>query len=273
MKTTIQGAFALVMLALSSVSCPARLYVDIEADHATVITNGAYIRCGDKDFKLGIKHDVGDNVFLPVITTNQHLNGHQKSFYFQMDAHPGKGTSGEKMFMDVATTTNGYGAKFSRTNTLGFAIRLAKGFEPPDENLMLSEWWQGSPYGPPLQLFIKPGTTQWQLSCGNGIKTETIPGNTLEANQWYYFTISVTPNLGPTNGIVKVWQDGKLVIDRSDIPIGYDPERPLDPKYGRPLRAFYVEAGLYRPAQPRQAGAYFDSIRWGDTFEDVQPKP
>lgn len=273
-KTTIYGAVATALFALAAANCPAKLYVDIEADQTTVVTNDAYLRCGAKDFKLGVKHDVGLNVFLPVVTTNQSLEGHQKSFYFQMTAHSGNHTPGEKMFIDVATINDAYGAKFGRTNTLGFAVRLARGFEPPDKNLMLSEWWQGSPYGPPLELFIKPGTTQWQLACGNGVKTTTaIPGNTLETDKWYFFTISVAPNLDPKKGWVQVWQDGKLVIDRSGIPIGYDPEHPLDPKYGRPLRAFYVEAGLYRPAQPRQASAYFDSIRWGDTFEDVQSKP
>jgi len=264
----------LCMLTLS-LSAQTNRYIDIEADQSKMINDGAAIQAGDSSYTLATKHDVGENVFWPTIVTDGPLPRHNNCFRFFMSAHPGTTTPGEKMLVNLYAVGQPYGPAWDTVNTIGFAIKLGKGYRVQTKNMQLSEWWQGSPYGPALEMILKPGTTKWVIGIENNANsTQTdneiyIDGQNLKIGQWYHFAISVKPSY-KGNGTVQVWQDGKLLIDNSAYPIGYNPATGVGKRPGKPMNNFDVEVGMYRPANPNDAEIFFDSLRWGSTYDDVK---
>src|SRR5258708_10296040 len=189
-----------------------------------------------------------------------------------MDPSPKTGTPGEKIFIDLVNSSESIAPTFGHTRGISFAVKLSNNLQAPGQDLMLWEWWQGSPYGPPCSMIIKPGTTQWQVDLRNNTTTGdshnpaiTLDGLTLNRDQWYFFVVLVYPNYTGA-GRIRVWQDGALALDHSTDPIGYDPSMPASSTGGNPLSAFYIDFGLYRPADHAVAEVYFDRIRYGDGY-------
>lgn len=251
-------------------------FVDIEADQSTLSDGGAAINTAGMTYTLATKNDVGTNVFYPTLVTDDPLPGHKSCFRFFMSAHPGLTTPGEKMLINVSAVHQPHEAAWNTVNTIAFAVRLGKDYHAQTKHMQLSEWWQGSPYGAILEMILKPGTTTWAIGIennanntqGNGAEI-LLDGKTLKIGQWYHFAISVTPNYDK-NGTVQVWQDGKLIIDHSSDPIGYNPATGVGKRPGKAMNGFDVEVGMYRGANTNDAEMFFDSVRWGATYDDVK---
>ncbi len=263
------------MIAFSA-NPPVNRYIDSEADQSRMIRDGAAIQTGDATYTLATKHDVGENVFWPTIVADDPLPGHHSCFRFSMTAHPGVTTPGEKMLVNLYAVGQPNGPAWDKMNTVAFAMRLGRGYHVQSKNLQVSEWWQGSPYGAIAEMFLKPGTTKWAVGLennanntqGNGSEI-VLDGQTLKVGQWYHFVIGVKPNYAAP-GTVQVWQDGKLLINDSSTAIGYNPATGVGRREGKPMNDFDVEVGMYRPANSNDAEIFFDSIRWGSSYDDVK---
>jgi len=271
---------ALTLLALLPITAAAQnRYIDIEADASKMVNDGAGILTGGVTYTLAVKHDVGEYVFYPTITNKNPLPNHSSDFRFYMSAHPGTTTPGEKMLINVVKYTDSYAPAWNQTKTIGFEVRLGDDYKLQSKRMQLSEWWQGSPYGAIAEMFIIPGTTRWAIGIentdhntqrGSPAQEIVIQGNELKRNQWYKFEIAVKPNYA-ANGSVQAWQDDRLVGDSHDYAVGYDPSRVVGTGGGGlPLKGFDVEVGEYRPANTANAEIFFDSIRWGDRYEDIK---
>jgi hypothetical protein len=254
-------------------------YIDIEADASSMVDDGAGILNHGVTYTLATKNDVGTYVFYPTITTNDPLSGHISDFRFYMAAHPGPTTPGEKMLINLVKSTDSFAPAWNVKKTVGFEVRLGSDYQVQSQNMQLSEWWQGSPYGAVVELILLPGTTQWALEIENDNNNTQpgapageiiIPGNTLTVGQWYKFEISVIPNYSK-DGYVQVWQDGHSVIQTYSYVVGYDPTKVVGTGGGGlPMNGFDVEVGEYRPANTADAEIYFDSVRWGDSYGDIE---
>ena len=212
------------------------------------------------NYKIATKNSVAEGIVTkPAISTAEHYEGSKSLrmfFYANTTGH----TPGEKTLIDVCSDTNSFAPVWGQKTAVSFAIKLPTNFQAPGSNLMLCEWWNGSG-GAALTLYIKPGTTQWAVDmCGNA-GTYTITGNTLTRGSWYTFAIECKPAWN-VNGVVSVWQNGTKVFSNSSHPIGFDP--------GTSTRKFAVCVGLYRPGCNTTAEAYFDKIKFGDSFSDVR---
>ncbi len=52
-------------------------------------------------------------------------------------------------------------------NTIGFEMRLGADYQLQTQRMQLAEWWQGSHYGPPLELVLLPNSTTWAIGIEN----------------------------------------------------------------------------------------------------------
>jgi hypothetical protein len=273
MRATLLLLYSLSLVA----SAQTHRYIDISADLSTMVNSGTNIQANGINYTFGIKNDVGGYVFYPTIVKSNPLPGHESCFRFFMSAHPGTTTPGEKMLVNLVKVGDPFVPVWGSQKTIGFEVMLGSHYQVQSQHMQLSEWWQGSPYGPPLEMLLIPGTTQWAIGIENnanntqqGNSPEIIlPGSTLKRDQWYHFAISVTPNYSG-NGNVQVWLNGKLVINNSSYPIGYNPATGVGKRPGKPMNTFDVEVGMYRAANSNVAEIDFDDMRWGDTYEDVK---
>ena len=175
----------------------AAMYFDIVADQSTILggldSGGATISCGGYDYPLVTKNDVGTpsqpgNVLYPAFNTVWHYPGQDQSFQFVEDPYTGTGTPGEKMMINlVVGNAQSWGVTWGQAKALGFAMMLGPDFQPPTSDLMLCEWWQGSPYGPPLEMIIPAGTTRWAIGISNADNSSYswLNGNNLAVGEWY----------------------------------------------------------------------------------------
>jgi hypothetical protein len=279
MKTTCILGLALSGLLTLTASAQNK-YIDIEADSSTLLDSGADILNGGVTYSLATKNDVGENVYYPTLSTTDPLSGHVSDFRFYMAAHPGDTTPGEKMLINLVTSTQSFAPAWGVEKAVGFEVRLGPDYQVQTKNMQLSEWWQGSPYGAVVELILLPGTTQWALGIENDTNNTQagapageiiLPGNTLNIGQWYKFEIAVNPEY-TKNGYVQVWQDGKTVIQTYNYVVGYNPNQVVVPggSGGLPMNGFDVEVGEYRPANDNDAEIHIDSVRWGDTYGDIK---
>jgi len=168
----------------------------------------------------------------------------------------------------------------------GFALELRSAtfqIPQPGTKLMLAQWWQGSPYGPPVRLEITSATTDavsfefWVLNndtLGNPSATPIIiGGGTIPFDAWTTFVVMLIPDY-TGNGQIKVWQNGNQIIYWTGK-VGYDPSTiPYkNPPAGtpNPNNSFDVFYGPYRDRQPTQQQVFYDEIRFTDTYLEALP--
>ena len=166
----------------------------------------------------------------------------------------------------------------------GFALKLpSANFGIPTDRLMIAQWWQGSPYGPPVRIEITNDTADvvtWKLwilnndTLGNPSSVPIeIYGGTIPFDTWTKFVVMLIPDY-TGNGQIKVWQDGTQVIAWTGK-VGYDPSTlPYkNPPTGtaNPNSAFDVFYGPYRNRQFVRHQMFFDEIKFTDTYAEAAP--
>ena len=224
-------------------------------------------------------------VHLPWIDAAHSYNG-QKSIGFQIDPTPNPGaTETDKTQLRISHAGDSSDLEFGNKRYLGFAVDIPSAtFQSPSKGaVQLAQWWQGSPYTPPLSVTItgqNAGGATYAVRVYNNttfgnpssvpvvVSTGTIPLDT-----WTSFVVmSIMDYNG--QGQVKLWQDGaQLAAWTGDV--GYDPTTiPYhNPPAGTdfPNTAFDVFFGPYREQQTTSQQFYFDEIRWSDTFAEATP--
>ena len=166
----------------------------------------------------------------------------------------------------------------------GFAVELpSANFQIPTDRLMIAQWWQGAPYGPPVRIEITNDTTNvvtwkvWVLNndtLGNpSAEPIVIDGGTIPFDTWTTFVVMLIPDY-TGSGQIKVWQNGTQVIDWTGK-VGYDPSTiPYNnPPAGtaNPNNAFDVFYGPYRNTQDTKQQMFFDEIKFTDTYSEAVP--
>lgn len=279
-------------LVLSTASAQAALFVHITAD----VSNGASIdsegnlREDGKNYRVIYKPTPRPEwVRVPWISPSQAYRGTNS---MGMEINPtldytDKGT--DKVNHRITSGSDSFALDFNRAKYTGFAVKLGK-FDAPSKGLLIAQWWQGSPYSPPLLLGIIPSTNpsdpiRYQFQFRNNetggnptsLKPNTIPfhtgvDNTLNRDSWHTFVVYTRMRHAgqPDDGEVRVWHNGVEVI-RWFGKIGYDPSRPPSDRDANPNSKFDVFYGPYRGQQDERHQLFFDEIRFADTFKEANP--
>jgi hypothetical protein len=160
----------------------------------------------------------------------------------------------------------------------------------PDEELTFEQWWQGSPFRPPVSLVIlnendsrhqgwsdasSKGNFALVLRDDDHNAWESGPGaprhydlGPVATGNWLRWVVHVRPS--PTNkeGAVTVFVNGTEKLKLTGIMVGYAPARYVTkPRPGASIA--YVGCCVYRLNGPNTQTFYFDEIKFADSLADV----
>ena len=279
--TRIALALSLTTTAmLQAAPASAQIYRYIDAEDASI--NDTTLELTDNSRKY-VHIKKGDFV-KPWLSPSQHYRGdHGIGF----DLLPTSGTASDgnrtdKSNFRIIAGNEADALGFLQERFVGFALRLETNFETPLDNVQLFQWWQGSPFSPPLELRVRKNTMKWELVYRND-KTGRNPGASqvlaegdMQTGRWYRFIVATTMSydLSKGKGNVKLWLDGEQNprLNR-DGEYGYNPATSYyyDDGYYKADPKFDIFFGLYRPRQMKRAKAFFDQVRYGVTKGDVNP--
>jgi hypothetical protein len=229
-----------------------------------------------------------DWVKLPWIDSTNAFNG-LHSVGFEIDPHtpdPGSGTPTDKVQLRVSHAGESSDLEFDNKRYLGFDVKLpSAAFQAPTLGaVQIAQWWQGSPYTPPLSLVVDGGTTSaanYELivhnnsTLGNPSAPTIVLGTgTIPYDTWTTFVVMTIMDFSGA-GQVKLWQNntqllawtGSDAYDPTTIPYKNPP-----PGTPNPNSAFDVFIGPYRDQQNTTQRELFDEVRWADTFADATPQ-
>lgn len=179
----------------------------------------------------------------------------------------------------------------SQDRFTGFAVKLGH-FDDPDSKIMIAQWWQGTPYGPPLSLQIVPGRGfQCEMQVRNNhtggnpsAAVIHIPVGTCTPGEWHTFIVYARPHyIGQAGtGEVMVWHnDMSTPVADWTGDVGYDPSKPVgvngddsnpqDP--ATPNNSWNIYVGPYREhgALPKYAQTFFANILIGSSKTAADP--
>ncbi|MBO3459242.1 polysaccharide lyase [Aetokthonos hydrillicola Thurmond2011] len=274
----------------------AELFVRItgEPTNGASIDSQGNLKEAGRNYRVIYKPDPRANwVYLPWISSSEFYKG-SSSIGMEIDPTENLTPNGtDKVNHRISSAGSGsndsFALDFNQPKYTGFAVKLGE-FDVPSKSLLLGQWWQGSPYSPPLQLEIIPDSNpsnpiRYQFLFRNnrtgGNPKSLIPNvipfnpgvdNTLNRQQWHTFIVyTKMRHTGlPDDGEVRVWHNGVEVI-RWLGKIGYDPSIALNGK-NLPNKTFDVFYGLYREQQSKKHQAFFDEIRFATTWEEANPE-
>ena len=228
-----------------------------------------------------------DWVRLPWISPSIQYRG-AHAIGMEIQAHsPDDPRQVDKVNLKISGGHDTYALRFGNTRYTGFALMLPKAtFEAPenDKRILLAQWWQGAPYGPPVRLGITgsnmPGTVHYQFwvlnddTLGNPSAQPQVAGEgDIPLDAWNRFEVMITPDFAG-NGEIAVWLDDKKVVQWRGK-VGYTPSaKPYKGANGNtpsPNKAFDVYIGPYRETQARRHQAFYANIRFADTADDARP--
>ena len=268
------------MLACCVSSATVHRYVDAQAasiDGAWVLTDNAI------SYNPVLKGDP-DDVW---ISPSQSYNSTGNSIGIRFYPTDGSAGSTDKLTYPLvignasfAPPTNGTVGYYN-----GFAVKFlsATDFQTPAGKVLCFQWWQGSPYGPPLRMAIT-GTSGSNViyrflvlnndTLGNPSAVPLdIGGGTVPYGAWGAFVVYTKFNYAG-GGVVTVWQNGTQVFTWTGK-LGYDPStKPYANATSAtpyPNQKIQIEFGLYREAQMKKHMIFLDEIRHADTYAEALP--
>jgi hypothetical protein len=179
----------------------------------------------------------------------------------------------------------------------GFAFELP-GTTVPNVNVILAQWWQGSPYSPPVSLILEEGNANYECqvvirnnkSGGNPGATAAVldlgscdPGSP-DGGTWHTFVIHIYADTN-SNGEVQAWLDTPLkdapTKQISGINVGYIPGEcvmvdgsspcpsPSPAATAAPKFATYI--GPYRPADDETVKVFFANVKFAYSEASADP--
>lgn len=192
----------------------------------------------------------------------------------------------DKVNHRISSGNDRFALAFGVKRYAGFALLLPREqFEipAPGKKLMLAQWWQGAPYGPPLRLAITDATTDAVTFRFLVLNDDTkgnpsavpvdIGGGVIPFDTWTTFVVMTLPDHRGA-GEVEVWLDGERIIAWAGK-LGYDPAAisyagaPAGTR--KPNPKFDVFYGPYRERQEKRHRVFFDEIKFTDTRAEAVP--
>lgn len=175
----------------------------------------------------------------------------------------------------------------------GFAMKIDPGFYalPTEGHLLFEQWWQGSPFHPPVALVIvnqrESKANSWPDAGPKGNfalvlrddehnADEQTPGHPklfnlgpVTTGQWLRWVLQVRPSAVEAKGAVRVVLNGKELLNLQNIKVGYDSANPQYHSHKPANKIATVNVCLYRLNGQNFQRFYFDEIRFADSFEDA----
>ncbi|MCX7009177.1 MAG: heparin lyase I family protein, partial [Kiritimatiellaeota bacterium] len=174
-----------------------------------------------------------------------------------------------------------------------FALKIdAASYRLPREagqRLIIEQWWQGSPFHPPVTLTIlnetdarSLGWTNTELNGNFALvlrddthnACEKSPGEPryfnlgpVKTGRWQKWIIHVRPDPSGKDGAVTVWLDGAEKLKLAQTIVGYDRSRyPAKPT---PMKTFAIDCCLYRRNGPSTQRFFFDEIKFTGSYNEA----
>lgn len=175
----------------------------------------------------------------------------------------------------------------------GFALKIdAASYQlpaGPGQKLTFEQWWQGSPFHPPVSLVIvneiDARSTGWQDANPKGNFAlvvrdddhnawESGPGQPrcydlgpVKTGRWIKWVVCVRPSPSGKDGGVTVWMDGAEKLKLTGTAVGYERAR-----YGTkpvPAKSLAVGCCIYRMNGLSTQRFFFDGIKFADSLADA----
>jgi hypothetical protein len=292
MKTTPNPIIAAVaFLCATSVSVHATQYVHITAEtaaptSAVINSDGSLTESGVNFACIYKPTPQATWVRTPWISPSQAYVG---SHAIGMEIDPVASylsTDVDKVNHRISSGNDTFALGFGIKRYTGFALKLpSANFQIPEagRKLMLAQWWQGAPYGPPVRFEITNATTStvtfrvWLLNNDTLGNPSAIPidvgGGTIPFDTWTTFVVMLIPDY-TGSGQIKVWLNGTQIVSWVGK-VGYDPA--TKPYTGDtsgiayPNLKFDVFYGPYRDRQNRKHQVFFDEVKFADTYAEAAP--
>jgi hypothetical protein len=177
----------------------------------------------------------------------------------------------------------------------GFAMKIDPAFYelPSEGHLLFEQWWQGSPFHPPIALVIvnqrESRANGWADAGAKGNfalvlrddehnADEETPGRPklfnlgpVTTGQWLQWVVQVRPSAVEAKGTVRVVLNGKEILNLQNVKVGYNPANPQYQSHKPSNKIATVNVCLYRLNGQNFQRFYFDEIRFADSFEDASP--
>ncbi|HZZ29999.1 MAG TPA: heparin lyase I family protein, partial [Pirellulales bacterium] len=175
----------------------------------------------------------------------------------------------------------------------GFAMKIDPSYYklPATGDLLFEQWWQGSPYHPPVSLVIvSPADCAahgWNNTGRNGNfalilrddehdALSTTPGESQYFNlgpvvtgQWMRWLVHVRPSAATAEGAITITLNDQEELKLEHVKVGYNPDNPQynDHKPSRHIAG--VNVCLYRMNGQSFQRFFFDEIKFADRYEDA----
>jgi len=214
-------------------------------------------------------------VHLPAIAADE-SHGHRRSIRMEIEGTAEQTPAGpDKVNLNVVHGSAPYAPRFGDVKFLSFAIKLGK-FDAQQPTILM-QWWQGTPYGPPLSV-VAEGADSYKVlvrndvTKGNPSAVPVTAGGGRFASGWNTFVVETVFDFAGENGVVIVWQNGRQVVSWKGK-VGYDPKGdPYAKPTGRhPNTGLDIHMGPYGGRQTETRQVYYDDIRFGDSYAAVAP--
>jgi hypothetical protein len=293
----LRHCFTFITVFLAVSRAHAEFYFAITAANATVNSSGDIIEdgntydCVTKPTPPNLVSE-GGNEYYPWIAAD---GGFLSDYAINYQINPSPESDGtylsttDKMDTTLSTGDDADALKFDSPKYLGFAVKIpSAGFSAPVINasyagVQIAQWWQGSPYSPPLALDMigeNNGMVTYALlvhndtTLGNPSSVPVIIGTgSIAFDSWNTFVVETDMDYSGS-GQIQLWQNGNLLMSWTGA-VGYNPSTiPYkNPPAGTadPNSAFNVYVGPYRPSQETEQSELFDDIRWASDYSDALP--
>jgi hypothetical protein len=177
----------------------------------------------------------------------------------------------------------------------GFAMKIdpANFSLPSTGELMLEQWWQGTPFHPPVALVIvRPqdakargwkhigdsGNFALMLRDDEHNALNTTPGEPryfdlgpVVLNEWLRWVVHVRPSPIEAKGAVTVWRNDQEQLKLENLKLGYNPENVQYADHKPSNRLASVNVCLYRINGQNHQRVWFDEIKFADRQADAAP--
>jgi hypothetical protein len=227
------------------------------------------------------EHYLGTSAFqIEIIARNESANSAKAAYKASIDSVGGH----DRFTPPVAKSIDWYH---------GFVMKIDPTYyRLPDEGeLLFEQWWQGSPFHPPISLVIvnpkDAAARGWTNGGTNGNfalilrdddhnADESFPGRAqffdlgpVVVGQWLRWVVSVRPSPVETNGSITITLDGREKLKLEHIKVGYDPANPQYHDHKPSNRLASVNVCLYRLNGRNLQRLYFDELKFSDRYDDA----